>query len=322
MAADTRTQKLSDAEIDRMLRTFLSKKNTFHVLGTSFFVLSKISFGIIILLAIIYFLTPNVDQFISTAFTFAFVSGISFGGSFFIGIGFFLVMSMYGKKADAFVSRHVVRSMLERNFDLNSYNPDRSIAGDRLRKSQIESWDKSRGSCLFQAKYKGVSFMFSNVCLIHISKEILDSDHTIFEGPWLIIDLDRTIDSPIIFCELNYKKFLTPIIIKAMKDKSKFDNRFTIVRHGKHDPSVVLTPRLKELIVPSTIITSYKSYLSFTENSAHIAISTLSTFFSPVSKDVAEVRKGIQVELDLIKSIIDELLQNKCFFNPEQAQDV
>jgi len=217
----------------------------------------------------------------------------------------------YLKKKKELISEHVIKGMLADNFELIEYSPHEAVSEEQLRESQLRGWNTRRGNDRFQAKYKGVSFAFSDVTLIQSSGR---SSGTRFKGQWLIFDLPQAFPVPLLISEMEHKgKF-------SRQDRAQMEQRkegaFTVLPGDTELVSRVLTPAFQAFLAETSKQFFYNErHLFFTSKQAHIGINTRQDLFEPCNnvQDIPALRERIQGEIDYIKNVVDGFLLTGLF---------
>jgi len=226
------------------------------------------------------------------------------------------MLSRYTKEKKRLISANVVRDMLADAFDLISYKPEESISEYHVQESQLRGWKVMQGSDLLRARYKGVSFTFSDLRLETGGRH----SRTIFAGQWLIVPLRKAISPPLVVSELAKKGLVNDARSKVQMEDIAFSKKFNVLTEDPHTAFYVLTPHFMEFIVSARQVAQGAKHLCFAGNRAHIALSTGRDSFEPCANvaDLRALRRRIQEEIDDIKSIIDEFLLNEGLLEIEQ----
>jgi len=228
----------------------------------------------------------------------------------------------------AFFSIYVVEDMLADNFERVEYLPHESLSDKQLHRSQLRGWNMSTGNDFLKAKYRGVSFEFSDVELS--SRTHRDRfDTMIFLGQWLILDLHKRIPAPLLVSEFENKDSLgeeTQVHI----ERYPLGDTFTVLTELPELVLCVLTPAFMEFLLRHRFSNSEDPFSSnartlhlfFWGRQVQIGINSRRNFFEPrgPGQDISALRERIQGEIDFIKEIIDGFLLIEWLFQREQSE--
>jgi len=212
----------------------------------------------------------------------------------------------------------VIRTALDGNFEVESYESARGIEASEIRKTELinHDWNRCQGYNFVKAKYRGVNVSFSNVNLLYGTNRRNDTETNIFAGQWLICELRNELPAPIWLRECPREKGSKKSNIQT--DNIEFNNKYQITTPDQYAALQVLTPRFVESILNVRKKTDVWTSLCFMGNQLHIAYARFL-----FSKDVNEIRDtgdiGLysgQADMDAkyITGIIDELLLNDHLF--------
>ena len=208
-------------------------------------------------------------------------------------------------------------------FELIEYSPETHIDRQFIIDGRLRfEWNICEGNDFFQARYKGVEFMFSDVQLIHYKKGESGYNIKRFFGQWLVVKLAQTIEPPVIITEriiANPGWFFNKSKSCIETENPAFNEKFIIECNDPYMASYVLTPHCMEYIMSADYVAKGKTHMCFTGNCVHVAIDTAMNFFEwrTNSDDIQMLRRKIQGQVKYITNIIDELLLNKELFKPD-----
>jgi len=225
----------------------------------------------------------------------------------------------------ALISLYVVEGMLADSFELIEYVPQESISDKQLRASQLRGWNMNTGNDFFEAKYRGVSFAFSDVELS--SQTGRDSyGATVFLGQWFILDLHEKISAPLLISEWETLDRIDEEI-EVPLEEGLLGDTCTVRTESPDLAEQVLTPafmaflsNLRESSTDALFIHERQLHLFFWGRQVHIGINSRRDFFEPRenAQDIPALRAQIQGEIDFIKGIIDGLLLLEWLFPGKQ----
>ena len=229
----------------------------------------------------------------------------------------------------------IEENMLANAFEMITHKPDAHINEAQLREVQLRLWNRCRGSNLIRARYKGADFTYSDVYLWHYAGRL---SSIIFHGQWLILHLNKKIDSPLIVSDLlipgNREKKRGCVKVRegffgvanqipiVQTGNEAFDKQFAVLTEDPQMVSQLLTPTLMESILAARTLAGAqmhpaKMHLCFTEDRLHIAIYSEENFFRPydgLSNDIPALRKRLRWEIDFLTRIMDEFVSNEELF--------
>jgi len=226
------------------------------------------------------------------------------------------ISNSYGKEKKALISKHVIQGVLEENFELVKYAPLESFSEEQLRISQLRGWNKFKGNDFFQAKYKNVSFQFSDVWLGRSRANRL-------KGQWLILDLYREIPAPLIISELERRGDLGRKA-RVQLEQTPFSDRFTVLTESPDSIPKILTPEFIEYLLTADDQSFYNGqHLFFMGKQAHYGINSELDLFEPCDnvQNIPALRERVQEEIDHIKRIIDGFLLIEGLFQGAETED-
>jgi len=293
---------LSDAALAAELRPLNERKRKFEILAWS-------AFG----LAFFVFLGASIMA--SNGGRLLSLSGMALGG-----------LLLWGSRAcikekKVIISAHVIQGMLADNFELIEYIPHHFFQKQQLGVSQLQGWSTNKGNDFFRAKYKGVSFAFSDVWLGN-------GRTTTFKGHWLILDLHKEIPAPLIISELEKWGELGQEAWIYMAQEP-FRDTFTTLTKSPELLSQVLTPAFIEFLLTTrhpfgyTFSFHQPKHLFFGGTQVHFSIHTNHDSFEPCddAQDVPALRVRVQREIDFIKNVIDGFLLIDGLFEEEKSDE-
>jgi hypothetical protein len=299
--------KLSDAELAKELES-LNEKRIFFTTITFIFifmVLLSCVISIILVFASLYFTMPS--WYLKASLYLLVGGGI-------IGIPFAYIPAKYGKKMKLLLL-DMIEDTLKNNFELIKYNHDSHIPETMVRETKFYNFRRIHGNDFIHAKYKGVGFMFSDLWF--------DSNHNNkasnpFSSQWLVITMVKEINPTVTITGLPEISFIGDSRKKVQMENMAFNKQFRVFTENFQMAFYVLTPHFMEFIMSLNQFTDGKIHLCFTGFYAYVAIFTDNSSFYPNHDEymLNTLRKKMQREVDFIKRVIDELLQNERLFGP------
>jgi len=202
-----------------------------------------------------------------------------------------------------FVSAHVIGGVLADNFELVKHDPQESISGEQLRASRLRGWGRSEGSDFFEAKYKGISFVFSNVKLYD---ERIRGE-TILDGQWLVLDLRKEMPGALMISGLEKEDRLDKATVQI--------EQFAVRTEFPELVSEVLTPAFVLFLLSMRP----RVHLFFEGKQLYFGVDAGKYLFEPWFKvqEIPALRERVQREIDDIKRIIDGCLLLDWLFQEE-----
>jgi len=235
------------------------------------------------------------------------------------------ISALYVKEKKALISDHVIKGMLAANFELIEYAPRKSFLRGQLKDSQLRGWARTMGNDFLRARYKGISFAFSDVFLSGLSRR----DPVRFKGQWLILDLHKEIPASLILSQmLTVSQIQNGIGSGAWVNIELPPFRGTFVALTKSPELLprVLTPAFAGFLLAlrQSFAFNNEKHLFFEGTQAHIGINTNHDSFELKAgddmQDIPALRERIQGEIDFIKEIIDGFLLTEWLFEGEQSE--
>ena len=224
----------------------------------------------------------------------------------------------------------IEENMLASAFEMITHKPDAHIDEALLREVSFRYlWNTHRGSNLIRARYKGAGFTYSDVYLKQYGSR---HRSLVFHGQWLILHLNKKIDSPLIVSDLLIPRnrevkhgcvkvregFLLANQIPVIQTGNEaFDKQFTVLTEDPQMVSQLLTPAFMESILAARALAGAKMHLRFTEDRLHIAIYSEENFFRPYDgllTDIPALRMRLRWEIDFLTRIMDEFVSNEELF--------
>lgn len=243
-----------------------------------------------------------------------------------------VVVNVYASRdMKRLVSDNVVAQALGEVFDVELYVPDRYIGAETLRQARlIHNWNRSSGSDTVYGRYRGVTFVFSDV---HLEDEETSTDSdgntnttttTRFRGQWLMLEAKKALPHMVRLRERAQRR-LTGSYKKTKSDveteNAAFNEKFEILTDDPHTAFYVLTPHFMEAIIAADERANARTYLCFDGQRVHIAVDNGRDSFEVKRgadvKDIDRLRARIKGEIRYIMEIVDELLQNTYLFGKE-----
>jgi len=215
------------------------------------------------------------------------------------------------KEKKALISTHVVQGMLEDSFELIEYDPCVTFVEEQLSVAQLRRWNSHSGNDFFRAKYKGITFSFSDVKLLQSSGR---HTSTRLWGQWLILDLHKAILASLVLSELEGDGLFGGLFdrrTRATIKQEALSETFTAITESPEVVSQVLTPEFMEhLLATRRSFSQDERHLFFGGEQAHFGRNSGRDFFEPCCnvEDIPAVRERIQKEIDAIKEILDGFL--------------
>jgi len=307
----------TEAEIAGIWST-LRKRRIFKILA----ILSILMFPLSIAIAAYSY---QVGFTFMTSDTVGLIIGVSIIGSIFSTVALLVARTTYEDNRKR-LTENVVYDMLKKNFELLTYKPKESFNVDELTESMFLGWNSYDGNDYFEARYRGVKFSFSDIHLSMVLRTSRggQSEVSLFTGPWMIIDTNKSVKVPVVVSEIKDKGRMDDRRSKVHMENIEFDNQFNVFTEDPHTAFYVLTPSFMEIILSARERAFGKKHMCFTGNRAHVAVDTKFDFFAYRRGDennLAALEARLQGEIDYIKDIIDELLLNERLFNPQKASN-
>jgi hypothetical protein len=227
------------------------------------------------------------------------------------------------------IGSSVTLPVLREVFDVKAYHPDRSLRRETIEESKLHAVDQLSGSDYTEGSYRGVNFLFSDVCLIREETYSDDGkrkkrDVTDFKGQWLVCDFGKELSATVTLRErrdssqiLQYRNSKTSDI---ETENVEFNTKYQIRADDAHAAFYLLTPHFMEQLMALDELAHTQTLLSFRTGKVHIALNNWSDSFtvdSVKSGRMDEVRKKFRSDLRYLTGIMDALLENDKLLKKE-----
>jgi len=228
----------------------------------------------------------------------------------------------YTEQQKALIGTHVIEGMLAENFELIKYAPNLSLKEEQLVVSQLRGWDRHTGNDVFQAKYKGITFTFSNIRLLRGARY---GGPTVSKGQWLILDLHKENSTPLMISTLEKRGgFVKEARVKVKPEG--ISERFTLLTEAPETIPQILPPDFIEfLITPRHPLGHKVSYheihVFFGRTQVYIGLQTHHDLFElgDDMRDIPAFRRRVQKEINYIKSTIKAFSLIESLFGSEES---
>ena len=220
------------------------------------------------------------------------------------------------------VGHNVIREALTEVFELTNYSPVGFIDRRQIEAADLidYKWNDCSGNDFIHGKYKGVSFMLSDIRLVNQENDADGSQRRskVFKGQWLIVDMNRHLDAAL---RLRERKSMG----KGKKSDAEtgneeFNKKFRISTTDPQAALQILTPHFTEYIVSMDKQAKSRVFVGFMGDKVHIAFNNRRDLFEVKTRkilggmSVMQIREQIIQEVRYIADMIDELSQNKYLF--------
>jgi len=218
---------------------------------------------------------------------------------------------------------NMIRDSLARNFELLEYGSNGHISREALKEMSTTSWDEVKsGSDYIRARHRGAEFLFSNLNLIRRDwndTHTSSSTRNVFEGQWIILDLDRAgLPRMAIDEYLPLGKFHRLPNSKYKTNNKAFNKQFWILADDPNMVPSIATPGFVDHIMSidqATMgATKGKKLFFIQDRRMHIVLHTKRYFFE--TSKWAEVPARIEADVSSIRYILDVMLFNGALFDP------
>lgn len=243
--------------------------------------------------------------------------------------GNFIAMIFAHKDVQKFKDAYkqtIILELFKSLFDDINYIPDHGITREILDgTNMIDTGDNFYSDDYISAKYKNVSFEFSDVT---IEEEYTDSDGdkhttTIFEGQWYIFDFNKPFKADLQVCEKGFRNakrgsFFGPNkFSKVELEDIDFNKEFNVYAQNSFDAFYVLTPGTMEKIKELNNKVNGKMLFCFINKKLHVGLHSGKNLFEPSlykKIDIEKNHKQAKEEIQMITHFVDVLdLDNNLF---------
>ncbi|MEA4832184.1 MAG: DUF3137 domain-containing protein [Oscillospiraceae bacterium] len=227
-----------------------------------------------------------------------------------------------------FHSEKIVRSALSEVFNDLIYDKKRYIDGNTIENCRIMpfGWDKMQGSDYVSGKYKDISFVQSDISLIHVSTTTDAQGHTHtteetrFKGRYAIFDFNKQFATDLIVRENGFGGTLFSSIGRAFSFDNKqkvemesveFNKKFEVYAADPHNAFYILTPQLMERIQKSESENKGRIYLCFTQGKLHVAVDNREDAFEMnivSNESISEMRQKAFSDIATFTELVDTIL--------------
>lgn len=231
-------------------------------------------------------------------------------------IGFLVVTPLVSHNSvkrfkDAY-KKNIILELFKTLFTEIKYLPDRGIARHILDETNmINTGDKFYSEDYIVAKYKNVSFEFSDV---KIEEEYRDSDGdkhsvTIFKGQWYIFDFNKRFKADLQVCEKGFRNakrgslFSPKKFNKVQLEDIEFNKEFNVFAQNTLDAFYVLTPSIMEKIKELNNKVYGKLLFCFVNNKLHVGLHSGKNLFEPKLYKKIDIEKNHAKAIEEIKTI-------------------
>lgn len=220
----------------------------------------------------------------------------------------------------------IILELFKSLFSDIKYLPNEGISRDVLAgTNMIDTGDKFYSDDYVSAKYKNVSFEFSDV---EIQEEYTDSDGdkhivTVFEGQWYVFDFNKQFKADLQVCERGFRNakrgsFFGPNkFSKVELEDIDFNKEFNVYAQNSLDAFYVLTPATMEKIKELNNKVQGKMLFCFINNKLHVGLHSGKNLFEPSlykKIDIEKNHKQAKEEIQMITHFVDVLdLDNDLF---------
>jgi hypothetical protein len=241
--------------------------------------------------------------------------------------------SNWGQTQDL-IDANIIQPVLEEAFDEVSYNRNWHIKDDVIKKAglvkktilgkELEPWNRSRGSDLICAEYRGHPFEFSYKTLEYVTtKEDSKGNQkeeveTMFSGICLILKHDIDVAVPLRLREIGGRVQKTKSAVQT--ENIAFNEQFVIETEDAHTAFLILTPHFMEYIISADTKANGNTFMCFSGKEIFIGIDR-STGFGNFFKDLPGRATGFDVIREKMRAynrdltaFMDELMLNDYLF--------
>ncbi len=327
------TTKLDDSEIVKLIHGLQKKKKLFGIIDT----ISTlwVFVGIIVSFFLINFNNASIGV----------VAGVTAIICIPVSIILAKIIKKIKKELKLILGENVTKAVIAEKIDIEEYDPNGCINSKYVRKSGIvpNYYDNIYGSDYIKGYYKGIRIVYCDLKLEYES-ESTDFDGnkssttvTVFQGPFLSINLGKNIDGYVKICERkNPKKkkgFVTELFTNALYsvgvklgpeevevESVEFNNQFEITTNNKELAFYILTPNFMENIIKADEYANGYTNIKFDEDRAKIAINNgqdafeiTRTIFNEARLE--EARQSMRNDLNVLLAIVDEILEKERLFD-------
>ena len=129
---------------------------------------------------------------------------------------------------------------------------------------------------------------------------------TVFQGPFMEVAYDKTVQSPVTLSPKGFSLFNSSIETES----EEFNKRFEINCASEHDAFYILTPQMMERIERVHDLAEYDLYINFNKGHLYIGVNNHNNSFElgMFENNAEAIQSEFEDDLKYLLSIIDELM--------------
>ena len=260
------------------------------------------------------------DQGIMIAVMVLGVFGVAFSPV--LGIVFIILVFLFGRSLPSkknymkLYKEKIVRGVYEQMFDHVSYTPDKGFSREWVEeKLLISRGNRFYSDDYVSGEYKGCHFERSDVTMQdHRSTGKSSYTVTLFRGPWMVFDLEKSFQSYTKIVEREFlnsgKPSMFSIDVNEIEmENIEFNQQFRVYTTNEHDAFYVLTPHFMEKLMEIEKRYGGKMTVGLINSQLHLLLYTdENAFEAPLMEEVTEQNAIVcQRQADIVCELIDSL---------------
>lgn len=243
------------------------------------------------------------------------------------------------KNLKGFIGENIIKEIISEKIEVQAYEATNMISQNSIKAAGITPYyDRITGSDYIKGCYHGQMIEYCDIKMEQKHETTDDDGHTsttwdtVFQGPFMRIPLGKELNGHIKILERKSKRrkasFITDLINSAFNKKETsieleneaFNNKFQVKTSNEELTFYILTPQFMENIMKADEYADGYTNISFINGAANIAIHNGKDAFEITKtmygkKRLEESRAHMRRDLDIILSIVDEILQKDQLFH-------
>lgn len=241
-----------------------------------------------------------------------------------------------------FIGEYITKDVLAEKLDIEKYEPTGMSDRQSIKASGImPGYDRIEGSDYIKAAYKGQEIIYCDIKMEQERTTRDDDGHesttyvVVFQGPFVQIPLGKKLNGHVKILERRNKRkkrgILSDLFDSAVDkmgikrdtvvelENEAFNNQFEVKTDDEEFAFYILTPQFMENIIKADEYAAGYTNISFKDETAYIAINNGKDAFEIKKtmynkKRLEDARAKMRRDMDIILSIIDEVLEKEKLF--------
>lgn len=249
------------------------------------------------------------------------------------------ILKRVEKNLKCFIGENIIKEIISEKIEVQAYEATNMISQKSIKAAGITPYyDRITGSDYIKGCYHGQIIEYCDIKMEQEHETTDDDGHTsttwvtVFQGPFMRIPLSKELNGYIKILERKSKRrkvgFIADLINSAFNKKETsieleneaFNNKFQVKTSNEELAFYILTPQFMENIMKADEYANGYTNISFINGAANIAINNGKDAFEIRKtmygkKRLEESRAHMRRDLDVILSIVDEILQKDRLFH-------